>query len=70
MAEKNTLTTQDALNTLKTMLTGVEVYEPVPKSVKFAESNLAREPIHIYSKDKKLVAPYRAIAKKLLKQVK
>lgn len=70
MAEKNTLTTQDALNTLKTMLTGIEVYEPVPKSVKFAESNLAREPIHIYSKDKKLVGPYRAIAKKLLKQVK
>lgn len=67
MAEKNTLTTQDALTTLKSMVPGVQIFEPVPKSVKFAESNLAREPIHIYSKDSKLVKPYRAVVKELMR---
>ena len=69
MAEKNTITTQDALTTLNTQLKGIKVFEPVPKSVRFAESNLAREPIHIYSKERKLVEPYRAIARQLLRQV-
>jgi chromosome partitioning protein len=37
------------------------VFEPVPTSVKFAESNLAGEPINVYAGDKKLVQPYQAI---------
>ncbi len=69
MAEKNTVTTQDALATLKTKFTGIKVFEPVPKSVKFAESNLAREPIHSYVKERKLVEPYREIVKQLMEQV-
>lgn len=69
MAEKNTVTTQDALTTLNTKFTGIKVFEPVPKSVQFAESNLAREPIHLYSKERKLVEPYKAVIRELIKQV-
>jgi chromosome partitioning protein len=43
------------------------IFEPVPKSVKFAESNLAGQPIHLYAaKDPKLSDPYRAIAQRIL----
>jgi chromosome partitioning protein len=38
------------------------VFSPVSKSIKFAESNLASEPINVYAGDKKLVQPYQAIA--------
>ena len=69
MAEKNTVTTQDALTTLNTKFTGIKVFEPVPKSVQFAESNLAREPIHLYARERKLVEPYKAIVKQLVQQV-
>lgn len=41
---------------------GVPVFAPVPKSVKFAESNLAGKPIHLYDTDPKLLTPYQAIA--------
>lgn len=69
MAEKNTITTQDALATLNTKFPGLKVFEPVPKSVQFAESNLAREPIHSYAKDPRLIEPYRAIVRQLVEQV-
>jgi chromosome partitioning protein len=62
MAE-NTVMTQDVLDSLKKRLQDIRIFDPVPKSIKFSESNLAGEPIHIYSNDKKLVQPYRAIAK-------
>jgi chromosome partitioning protein len=66
MAEMNTIMSQDVLTSLQTRLQGLQVFEPVPKSVKFAESNLAGEPIHTYaSKDEKLIAPYQAIAQVL-----
>ncbi|MBW4558789.1 MAG: ParA family protein [Trichormus sp. ATA11-4-KO1] len=61
MAE-NTVMTQDVLDSLKKRLQDIRIFDPVPKSIKFSESNLAGEPIHIYSNDKKLVHPYRAIA--------
>lgn len=61
MAE-NTLMTQDVLDSLKKRLQDIRIFDPVPKSIKFSESNLAGEPIHIYTNDKKLVQPYRAIA--------
>lgn len=61
MAE-NTVMTQDVLDSLKKRLQDIHIFEPVPKSIKFSESNLAGEPIHIYANDKKLVQPYRAIA--------
>jgi len=61
MAE-NTVMTQDVLDSLKKRLQDIRIFEPVPKSIKFSESNLAGEPIHIYTNDKKLVQPYKAIA--------
>lgn len=69
MAEKKTLTTQDALETLQTKFSGLKIFEPVPKSVQFAESNLSRIPIHLYSKDKKLVNPYKEIAEHLIRSL-
>ena len=62
MAEMQTVMTQDILASIKKRLQNVHVFEPVPKSVKFAESNLAGEPINVYVGDKKLVQPYQAIA--------
>ncbi|MGI2906818.1 ParA family protein [Tolypothrix sp. VBCCA 56010] len=61
MAE-NTVMTQDVLDSLKKRLQDIRIFDPVPKSIKFSESNLAGEPIHIYTNDKKLVQPYKAIA--------
>lgn len=66
MAEKNTVMTQDVINTLKQQLEEIKVFDPVPKSVKFAESNLAGEPIHIYVGERKLVQPYRAVIKQMV----
>jgi chromosome partitioning protein len=62
MAEK-TVMTRDVLASLKRRLPDVPIFDPVPKSVKFAESNLAGEPIHRYTDDPKLAAPYQAIAR-------
>ncbi|MGB5969997.1 MAG: ParA family protein [Spirulinaceae cyanobacterium] len=61
MAE-NTIMTQDVLESLKKRLQNITIFDPVPKSIKFAESNLAGEPIHIYTSNKKLARPYQAIA--------
>lgn len=63
MAEKNTVMTQDVLASLKKRMKDVRVFDPVPKSVKFPESNVAGEPIHLYTQDPKLIKPYQAIAK-------
>lgn len=66
MAELNTIMTQDVIASMKKRLPGARVFAPVPKSVKFAESNLAGEPIHTYAeKDEKLSQPYAAIAQVL-----
>lgn len=69
MAEKNTVMTQDVINTLKKQLSGIRVFDPVPKSVKFAESNLAGEPIHLYAREWKLVQPYQAVAKQMVEEL-
>jgi chromosome partitioning protein len=63
MAEQHTLVTQDVLKTLKNKLEGIQVFTPVPKSVKFPESNVAGEPIHIYAREWRLVQPYREVVK-------
>jgi chromosome partitioning protein len=65
---ENTIMTQDVLVSLKKRLQDIHVFDPVPKSIKFSESNLAGEPIHIYAKDSKLVQPYRAIVKLINKK--
>lgn len=66
MAEKNTVMTQDVLTSLHTKLPNIHIFEPVPKSVKFAESNVAGLPIHLYAQDVKLISPYQAIVNLLL----
>jgi chromosome partitioning protein len=65
MAEKNTVMTQDILASLTSKLPDFHIFEPVPKSVKFAESSVAGVPIHLYTQDSKLLNPYRAIVKLL-----
>jgi chromosome partitioning protein len=61
MAEKNTVMTQDILAALTTDLKDIRIFDPVPKSVKFAESNVAGLPIHLYTQDSKLIEPYLSI---------
>lgn len=63
MAEKNTVMTQDIIASLTTKLEDIHIFEPVPKSVKFSESNVAGLPIHLYTQDSKLIDPYLAIVK-------
>jgi chromosome partitioning protein len=60
---QNTVMSRDVLASLKKRFKDIPVFDPVPKSVKFGESNLAGEPIHQYANDAKLIAPYRPIAK-------
>ena len=67
MAEKKTVMTQDVLASLKKRLQGnIPIFDPVPKSIKFAESNLAGEPIHLYSGETKLVRSYQAVANQIV----
>lgn len=67
MAE-NTVMTQDVLAALKERLKdhNIRIFQPVPKSIRFPESNVAGEPIHIYANEPKYVKPYQAIAKLIL----
>ena len=65
MAEK-TLMTRDVLDSLKNRIRDIPIFDAVPKSVRFAESNLAGEPIHIYAEDSKLIAPYQAIVNTII----
>lgn len=66
MAEKNTVMTQDVLTSLRTKLPNLHIFDPVPKSVKFPESNVAGLPIHIYAQDPKLIEPYQAVVNLLI----
>ena len=66
MAESNTGVTQDILKRLRTQLDGIRVFDPVPKSVKFPESNMAGEPIHVYTREWRVVQPYREVVRELL----
>ncbi|MGG6292949.1 ParA family protein [Leptolyngbya sp. AN02str] len=66
MAETNTVITQEIMKILRSQLDGVRVFDPVPKSVKFPESNMAGAPIHQYTRDWKLVQPYREVMRELL----
>lgn len=62
MAEK-TVMSRDVLKSLKHRFPHTPVLPPVPKSIQFAESNLAGEPIHTYTDQPKLIYPYRQIVK-------
>jgi len=63
MAEQQTLITQKVLQTLKEQMNGIPIFNPVPKSVKFPESNLVGEPIHLYAREWRLIQPYREVIK-------
>lgn len=60
MAE-NTVMSRDVIQSLKERFPHTPVLPPVPKSIQFAESNLAGEPIHTYTDQPKLIYPYRQI---------
>jgi chromosome partitioning protein len=66
MAESNTGVTQEILKRLRTELDGIRVFDPVPKSVKFPESNMAGAPIHLYTREWRVVQPYREVVRELL----
>ncbi|MCS7030112.1 MAG: AAA family ATPase [Gloeomargarita sp. SKYG116] len=62
MAELQTIMTQDVMSALKNQ-PEFHVFPPIPKSVKFPESNLAGEPIHRYTNDPRLLTPLRELVK-------
>ena len=65
MADR-TLMSKDVISVLEEDLEGVEIFRPVPKSVKFAEMTVAKQPIHKYAPDsRELIQPYRDIAIKI-----
>jgi len=65
MAEKQTIMTKDVINSLSKRFPNEQVFEAIPKSVKFSEANLAGAPIHLYTNDSKLIQPYQSLAKHL-----
>lgn len=60
---EQTVMARDVITSLEKRFGGSLVFPAVPKSVRFAESNLAGEPIHIYANDHKLIYPYKSIIK-------
>lgn len=71
MAQKTAMT-DDTISNLKALSkeTRIPIFEMVPRSINFAYSNLAGQPIHIFaSREKKLIKPYKQIATQLLRLV-
>jgi len=60
MFEK-TVMSRDVIISLEKRFGKSLIFPPVPKSIRFAEANLAGEPIHVYANDPKLTHPYSAI---------
>lgn len=73
MAEA-TLMTRRVLEELKKRHQQVTIFNPVPKSVQFAEASFAGKPIHRFTRNRKLIEPYarvtRAIAPRQAKAPK
>ncbi|WAS04470.1 AAA family ATPase [Gloeomargaritales cyanobacterium VI4D9] len=69
MAEMQTIMTQDVLNALNAQK-NFPVFKPLPKSVKFPESNLAGEPIHRYTNESRLLEPLLELVKFIQRQEK
>ncbi|MEN9207169.1 MAG: AAA family ATPase [Gloeomargarita sp. GMQP_bins_120] len=68
MAELHTIMTQDVLSALHNQA-DFHVFPPLPKSVKFPESNLAGQPIHRYTNDPRLLTPLQELVKYIHQQV-
>jgi len=69
MAEMQTIMTQDVLSALNAQK-NFPVFKPLPKSVKFPESNLAGEPIHRYTNESRLLEPLLELVKFIQRQEK
>lgn len=67
MAEKQTIMTKDVMASLAKRFPDEQVFEAIPKSVKFSEANVAGEPIHLYTNDAKLIQPYQSLAEYITK---
>ena len=67
MAEK-TVMSRDIIQNLKQSFPNTPILAPVPKSIQFAESNLAGEPIHSYTDRAQLIYPYRQIVELIQSQ--
>ncbi len=67
MAEK-TVMSRDIIQNLKQRFPNTPILDPVPKSIQFAESNLAGEPIHSYTDRSQLIYPYRQIVELIQSQ--
>jgi chromosome partitioning protein len=58
---EQTLMSKDVITSLEKRFEQSMVFPAVPKSIRFAEANLAGEPIHIYANERKLIYPYQQI---------
>lgn len=60
---EQTVMSRDVIASLEKRFEKSMVFPAVPKSIRFAEANLAGEPIHIYANDRKLTHPYLTVIK-------
>ena len=58
---EQTVMSRDVIASLEKRFDKSMVFPAVPKSIRFAEANLAGEPIHIYANERKLIYPYKQI---------
>jgi chromosome partitioning protein len=58
---EQTVMSRDVIASVEKRFGKSMVFPPVPKSIRFAEANLAGEPIHIYAAEGKLIFPYKQI---------
>lgn len=58
---EQTVMSRDVIASLEKRFDQSMVFSAVPKSIRFAEANLAGEPIHIYANEGKLIYPYQQI---------
>ena len=65
MAEMNTTLTQDIMKQLRSQFDDLHIFDPVPKSVRFPESNMAGKPIHHHTREWRLVQPYHNVVRKI-----
>lgn len=67
MAE-NTLMTRRVLDELKKRHHQVTIFKPVPKSIQFAEASFVGQPIHRFSRNRKLIEPYERVIRAIAPQ--
>ncbi|MEO1147746.1 MAG: AAA family ATPase [Cyanobacteria bacterium J06638_22] len=65
MAEMNTTLTQDIMKQLRSQFDDLHIFDPVPKSVRFPESNMAGKPIHHHTREWRLVQPYYDVVRQI-----